>query len=204
MNKHIIFDFNGTLVDSSEVICEILNGLIAKSRFKSLTTKDFEKIERLHFFKKVKVILFFARYQRKFLRLLCQNLSRIKFADGVKSLLTRLNQKSIHFSILSSNDTDMIIKFFELHEIFVASVYRSQRLFGKKKVIKKFIKQKRCKPEDVLYVSDEIRDIKACNKCGVDMVFVKWGIDAGEDITEFNVKATFNAPEELFEYLMLA
>jgi len=202
--KHIIFDFNGTLVDSSEAMNEILSGLIAKSRFKSLTPKDFEKIEKLPFAKKAKVILFFIRYQRKFLRLFGENVSMVKFAGGVKPVLARLKENNVGFSILSSNDSDTIVKFFDFHEISVESVYRSQRLLGKKKVIEKFIKQNRYAPGDVLYVGDEIRDAEACGRCGVDMVFVKWGMDANEDLTGYNVKMVAHTPEDLTEYILFA
>jgi len=199
--EHIIFDFNGTLVDSVEVINNILGGLITRSRFKSLTPKDFEKVGRLPFFKRLKVIIFSLKYQRKFLKLLAENVSLIKFASGVKPVLASLNQKNIPFSILSANDKDMIIEFFGLHRISIDSVYRSQRLLGKKNAIKKFIKQRRCAPNGVLYISDEVRDAAACARCGVDMIFVKWGIDANEDISGLNIKAAVGNPEELFALL---
>jgi len=201
--KHIIFDFNGTLVDSTEIICEILSGLIAKSRFKNLTPKDFEKIRDLPPLKKAKVLFFTIKYQRKFLDLFSQNLSKIKFAEGIKPILDLLNEKNYKFSILSSNSSDMIIKFFELHQIPVASVYRSQRLFGKKSAIKKFLKQNNCSAANVIYIGDEKRDIEVCNKCGVDVIFVKWGIGSDKDLTGCRTKAILQTPEELTEFFSL-
>jgi phosphoglycolate phosphatase len=200
--EHIIFDFNGTLVNSSELMHEILNGLIQKSRFKCLIAKDFETSQKLPLIKKIKMLIFSIKYQPRFLRIFNTRLSELEFADGAKAMLTFLNEKEQPFSILSSNSSDMIVQFFQLHGIQVGSVFKSQWLLGKKLAIKKFMKQKSCNAENMLYIGDEKRDIEVCNKLGVDIIFVKWGFDAGEDISRYDVKAVVQTPEELIGYLV--
>jgi len=199
--KHVIFDFNGTLVNSLDVIEDVLNGLIARSRFKELTPRDFEKVRSLPFGKKARVLLFFAKYQKEFLRQFHENIARVKFVEGVKETLVLLNEKNIEFSILSGNTQAMITDFFKLHGISVKQIYQSQRLFGKYRRLKKIIKQSRCKSADVLYICDEVRDVSACNKSGVDAIFVKWGIDAAADLTGLKLKAVAETPEQLSELL---
>jgi len=200
--KYIVFDFNGTLVDSSEVMNEILNDLISKSHFKSLSPKDFEKVRNLPFFKKIKVIMFAIKHQKEFMKLFGQNLSKVEFANGVKDMLQHLNKTDRRFSILSSNDSDVIVKFFEMHDIPVQSVHRSQRLFGKKKAFKNFMKQKNCKPGDILYICDEKKDVEVCNACSIDVIFVNWGLDADEDLAGLKIKAVVHTPEELFSHII--
>jgi phosphoglycolate phosphatase len=52
-----------------------------------------------------------------------------------------------------------------------------------------------------LYIGDEKRDIEFCNKCGVDIIYVAWGLGIGENIDGLKVKAIVHKPEELLEYL---
>ena len=200
--RHIIFDFNGTLVDSSDLMHEVLSGLIQKSRFKSLTTKDFETSQKLPPMKKIKMLLFSIKYQPIFLRVFNTRLSELVFANGVKPMLALLNEKGQPFSILSSNTSEMIIKFFQEHKIQTDSVFQSNWLLGKKAAIKKFMKQNGCNAGDMLYIGDEKRDIAVCNKLGVDVIFVKWGFDGNEDISGCKVKAAVQTPEELTELLL--
>jgi len=200
--RHIIFDFNGTLVDSGDLMHEILDGLIKKSRFKSLTTKDFETSQKLPPMKKIKMLLFSIKYQPIFLKVFNTRLSELVFAEGVKPMLALLNEKGQPFSILSSNTSDMIIRFFQDHKIKTGSVFQSNWLLGKKSAIKKFMKQNGCNASDMLYIGDEKRDIEVCNKLGVDIIFVKWGFDGNEDISGYSVKAAVQTPDELTAYLI--
>ena len=200
--SHIIFDFNGTLTDSSEIIYEIVSGMIEKSGFGNITPKDFENIRDLPILKRIKVLIFTAMYTGKFLKLYSRQLPNLKFADGIKPMLTRLNENGLRYSVLSSNSPDMIQRLFELHQMPVGPIYTSHRLYGKKRAIKDFIKQNGCGAGDILYIGDEKSDIIACNKCGADIVFVKWGIGAGEDISGCDVKAIAQSPEELTEFLL--
>ncbi len=46
----------------------------------------------------------------------------------------------------------------------ISNVLCSSRIFGKDKIIKKYIKEANLKTSDVLYIGDEHRDIVACKK----------------------------------------
>ena len=201
--QHIIFDFNGTLVDSSAIIHEIVAELIKKSRFRSITSKDFENPQDLPLLKRIKVLIFTAKYARKFLRLYSERSSEIPFADGVLPMLTLLGESGFKYSILSSNSQDMIRALFKQHNLPIGPVYKAHRLSGKKSAIKSFIKHNRCSAGDVLYIGDEKRDVEVCNKCGVGIIFVKWGLGANEDLSGYKVKAVANTPAELTEYLLV-
>ena len=51
---------------------------------------------------------------------------------------------------------------------------------------------------DILYVGDEVRDIKACNKVNVDIAFANWGVDANEDLSSYSVKYILENPSDLY------
>jgi phosphoglycolate phosphatase len=80
---------------------------------------------------------------------------------------------------------------------FEIIVLSSKGLFGKHKAITNFLKEYQCVPDDILYVGDEIRDIKACKKSGVDIAFVRWGLDGNEDIYDLSPKYIISTAGEL-------
>ena len=200
--RHIIFDFNGTLVNTNEIMWNILDELIKGSHFKSLAPKDFDDPRILPWPKKVTVLIFSLKYQRVFFERYSNSFSKINFADGVKPMLTMLNENNRSFSIISSNSSEMIKRFFALHNIPVKSVYQAHRLLGKKKAIKAFMKQNGCNARDIVYIGDEKRDVETCNKCGTDSIYVTWGYGGDEDVSGYNVKAVVKSPAELFEVLI--
>lgn len=51
-------------------------------------------------------------------------------------------------------------------------------------MIKKFLKEKKLQTEEVLYVGDEQRDVVACKKIGVEIIWVGWGYDVLDTIKE--------------------
>lgn len=56
----------------------------------------------------------------------------------------------------------------------------STNIMGKEKTIKKLLTSHKLNPHEVIYVGDEIRDIKACRKIGIKIICVDWGYDAIE------------------------
>ncbi|WP_180234989.1 HAD hydrolase-like protein, partial [Bacillus pseudomycoides] len=79
----------------------------------------------------------------------------------------------------------------------IQEVFCSKNLFGKDKIIKKFLKEKTLTEADMLYVGDEQRDIVACKKVGVNVVWVGWGYDVMETIKEDSPNYMVNTPNEI-------
>jgi phosphoglycolate phosphatase len=194
--KHIVFDFNGTLVNTIDLLSDILRDLIEQSRFKSLKPQDFYNVRSVSFFKKIKIVLFFLFHKKQFFDKFRQSVSKIEFATGADQMLSNLNQRQVPFSVLSSNMPDVVHSFFQLHDIAVQSIHHGNRLSGKKRAFKKFMRAKNCKPQDVLYIGDEARDVRHCNKCGIDVAFAKWGLGANDDISNLKVVAVLNTPAD--------
>jgi phosphoglycolate phosphatase len=113
-------------------------------------------------------------------------------------LLYILNKNDFKLAVVSSNKEDNILEFFKVNNVNLdIEVFVSRGLFDKSKVIKRFIKRNRFTRTDVLYVGDEIRDIKACEKSSVDIAFVKWGLDGNENIDMYKPKFVVCSQDEL-------
>ena len=114
-----------------------------------------------------------------------------------------LHEAGFPLVFITSNTEGNIREFFRIHRFAPpVTVLSSEGLFGKHKAIRTFLKQHRCAKNDVLYIGDEIRDIKACRKAGINIAFVEWGLDGDEDLGSLKPKFRVKSPTKLRDILM--
>lgn len=201
MFKHLIFDFDGTIAESQEIVGDILTKLASKYQFDELSAKEIKHRSSLSLSKKIKLFFFIRRVDSEFKGLYGKNLKSIKPVNEILNTLAQLHNMGIKLSIISSNTKSNIDMFFKMNDIdFIHTIISVHGLFGKHKAIGAHINDDKDRRE-VLYVGDEIRDIIACKKAKVDIAFAKWGLDGNEDITSFNVKYILAFPSDLINII---
>ncbi|WP_338453325.1 HAD-IA family hydrolase [Niallia oryzisoli] len=204
----MMFDFDGTLADSSDVFMQAWNTYAEQYDYYPVVKEDFiltrnltlqQRAKQFHFpMHKLPMIL------PKIYRYFREHVTDVKLFDGIKEMLDTLAQTGYNISILSSNAKENIELLLRQEKIdSVAQVLSSSKLFGKDAVIKKFLKQKQLAPEQLLYVGDEVRDIIACNKVNVPFMWVSWGLDGFEMIEKEKPKYVVHSPKELLDTLSL-
>ncbi|MDM5154786.1 HAD-IA family hydrolase [Bacillus sp. DX1.1] len=202
MVKYIIFDFDGTLVDSKDVFIEAYNQLAEKHNYKQIKNEELEELRKLSIRERCKA-LNFPMYKIPFFvpelyALYKDSIKDVVLIDGVKELLDELTKRGYRLAIISSNAEENIRQFLLHNEIKnVKEVFCSKNIFGKDKVIKKFLKEKKLQTEEVLYVGDEQRDVVACKKIGVEIIWVGWGYDVLDTIKEDSPDYVVYNPKEI-------
>ena len=199
--KYIVFDFDGTLVDSRAVFIRLYNDLAAKHGYTPMTPENLEHLRTLSIPQRCKY-LNVPMYRIPFLAAAVMKnyrhaISEIPFNPGIKEMLETLSINNMPFAVLSSNSKGNIEQFFKLHGIECADIFCSRSIFGKHVLLNKFLKEKKLKPSDMLYVGDELRDIIACRKSGVEVAWVNWGYDHEKAIENDNPDHVFHNPAEL-------
>lgn len=204
--KTIIFDFDGTLVNSDNLIQSIYFNLKDELGLKTISLqklKDFkhlalkEKISLLNIspFKLPKVI---KRVQEE----MGKNLDKITWNPGILSLLKQLSKKKYQLGVLSSNSTNNLNSFFSSSQInYFDFVYSGNNLFGKDKDLKKIIKEHKLLKEKILYVGDEVRDIEACQKIGIAIAAVSWGFEDRQLLKKHSPTYLVDDPKELLKVI---
>ena len=183
--KHIIFDFDGTLADSTAVLASVWNTIAKEYDFKEVQLEDIDSLKKISITERSKLFNFplhkLPIILPQFYRLYQQSIKDVHLFRGMKDVLKVIENKGYTIAIISSNSKDNISEFLKVNDInHVSEVLCSSRIFGKDKVIKKYIKETNIKKSDVLYVGDEQRDIVACKKVGIPIIWVGWGYDAIE------------------------
>ncbi|GGE57423.1 HAD-IA family hydrolase [Priestia taiwanensis] len=202
MTKCIIFDFDGTIVDSMDMAISVYNELADKHEYKKIRAEDKEYLRTLTVKEKCNY-LEFPMYKIPFLapsfyRAYKESMKDLKMFGGIKEVFEQLLHKGYQLAIISSNSEDVIRDF--LHEQgvdYIDNIVCSSNLLGKDKVMKKFLKKHKLQSSEALYIGDEVRDIVAAKKCGIPVVWVEWGFDIREKVEKEEPTHIVATPEEI-------
>ncbi len=183
MLKYVIFDFDGTLADSRVVLVAAWNVLAKKHNFKEIKLEELDTLKKLSIKERSRLfkmpLLKLPIILPQFFQLYRQGIKAIKPFDGIKEMLNEMEKKGYKIAIISSNSKDNILYFLKHYQINnIKEILCSNRIYGKDRLITRFLRGKHLKPSEVIYVGDEHRDLVACKKTGVKMIWVGWGYDA--------------------------
>lgn len=204
MIKLIIFDFDGTLVDSRELSVTIYNQLAQKYNTKMI--EDVETIMRLPLLERFKALnvplykvpLIASELTKRYK----DSLINITMFSGMRDLLIELIGRGYHVAIVSSNLESNIREYFQQNQLdVIRTIINSTNIMGKDKAIKKLLTTHKLNPHEVIYVGDEIRDIIACKKLGIKIVCVDWGFDPIEMLKVNTPDYIVGSAEEILSIL---
>jgi phosphoglycolate phosphatase-like HAD superfamily hydrolase len=107
------------------------------------------------------------------------------------------------FGILTSNASENVELFLEAHGIrglfdFISS---TSKLTGKSRHLRAICKTFSLRPQEMLYVGDEIRDLKASQKAGVPVAGVTWGFNSRESLAAEQPQYVLDRPEQFLEII---
>ena len=203
MYRYVIFDFDGTIADSGEMVNRVFTGLCEKYNVSGITSRDIKHRKELPFTKQLKLLLTVSRFKAEFQRAYYENVGFLKAFDQMLELLPQLQGADYRLAILTSNNRDNISHFFDLNHIELdLEILSAKGFFGKHRCLNRFMEEHGCEAKDILYIGDEARDIMACNRAGVDIAFVKWGFDGDEDVSVLKPRYTVSSVQELKNLLL--
>jgi phosphoglycolate phosphatase len=204
-NRTIIFDFDGTIADSLDLIIEIFRSLVpgkddvSSSQIETLRNLSIHHIANTLGVPMWKVPLL-VRRGRKVMR---RQLDEVTVFDGLPDVLKRFHEQGYVMHVLSSNSNDTLRVFLERHNLaaYFTSINGGIGLFGKKRAIRGLCKRNNIPLSSAWYVGDELRDIVAAKKAGVRIVAVGWGFNHPKALEEMKPDALALTPSDLFRII---
>ena len=185
--KYILFDLDGTIIDSAESILSSFDKVFQKHKITPLKKLDkhiigpplnetfinlIEKPTDKLINSMVKDFKFF--YDKEDYKL-----SRL-FPEILECLKLLKNQNKILIIITNKRKapTKKIIKLLNLDEVFKSSYSLDSfnpKMKSKFNVIKEVLSLERINPKKAIYVGDRIEDGEASNKNNIEFIMVPWG-----------------------------
>lgn len=202
MIKHIIFDMDGTLVDSLPTIIKLGNEMAEKYGFQPISQdriKELLKLPMKSRLKELKIPVFkLPKLGVELLNSYHSYAEEVCLFEGIEEMLERLHKDRYCLNIVSSNSVQNIKAFLELNHLnMFANIESSKGLFAKHVTIGRLITKLNIDKSQVIYVGDEQRDIEACKKIGIRVISVLWGLDSHELLESANPDYIVSRPDEI-------
>ena len=205
MSKTVIFDFDGTLADSLNVIVEIFEQLTGKHG--QLTQKDMAELRHLPIpvvAKRIGVPMWrvpFLLYRGRWM--MQKRINEIVLYKGLDDVIAKLHEQDYRLLVVSSNSTRNIRAFLRNNNLeqYFTHVYGGIGLFDKAAALRKVLARNRAQAGECIYIGDETRDIEACQSIGLPVIAVQWGFADPKFLVRHNPLALVKTPAELLSVI---
>lgn len=201
--KLMIFDFDGTLVDSFETFLKIVERLAHQFAYTVPTSEEIEQLKNLssrEIIKGLKVDLIKIPFLLRRVKLeFNKEMSEVQLIPGIQDALIELKKQNIQLGIITSNSKQNVLPILQKYNLdtLFNFIYSETSLFGKHRTINKLLKQQKYRPDQIIYVGDETRDIEAAKKSKIKVIAVTWGFNSKKALHAQNPDFLIDQPHNL-------
>jgi phosphoglycolate phosphatase len=189
VSKHVLFDLDGTLLDTARDFTQVLNHLlrendkqeVSPSRVKETVSDGARALIKLGFGIE-ETDDNFNHYLQQLLDLYAIKIKSTEAVlfDGIEQLLSRISNESYQWGIVTnkpSRFTDPLLTNFSVMQDAAVVICADQVSQGKPSPESLFLacETLACKPEECIYVGDHKRDIDAGKNANIYTIAVNWG-----------------------------
>lgn len=198
--KAVIFDFDGTIVDSLAAVIRVLEQVTGASE--PMSESEVEKLENMSMWQVARAMkLPFYKVPTVMLRgrhMFHNHMQSVRVHPGIAELIEMLHQK-VPLFVLSTNRTANIEKYLTWHGLdrYFSRIYGGANPLSKVSKMRELLARESLEPKDVWCVGDEIIDIKSARKTGMSVAAVTWGYSSSEGLEAHKPDALVNTVSEL-------
>ncbi|BAY26119.1 phosphoglycolate phosphatase [Calothrix sp. NIES-2100] len=201
--KVIIFDFDGTIADTLDALVGIANRLALEFGYVQITPQELGLLRNLTSREIIRYsgisVLKIPFLVKKVKSELKNKIHEFKPIPGIKEALIELKEDGYKLGIITSNSKDNVTEFLQINDLasLFDFIYSGVTIFGKTTIINNVLRQKQLKPQQVIYVGDETRDIEASKKANIKVIAVTWGFNSPEVLARQKPDFLIHNPSEL-------
>ncbi|KTC80214.1 HAD-IA family hydrolase [Legionella cherrii] len=200
---HLLFDFDGTLVDSFDCVIEKTNLLAEQFNFRKIKEHEIESLrdlssrELINFlgisFYKIPSLIRQIRY------LLHEQMVNMKPITNIPTILETFYKSGYSLGILTSNSVENVLLWLDMNQIhhFFNFIHDESNCFSKRHLLKKTLKKYKIDKSKVFYIGDETRDIEAAKRNNIQSIAVTWGYNSEKTLLKHQPTYLAKHPEEL-------
>jgi len=206
--KCVIFDFDGTLADTEKVNFRIFQEIADKYKIEKLSLEDMRKLKKLSATEIIEHLNIKKRnipgMMRKGRRRLHASIEEVQWCrKNWPIIIQKIKDSGFIVGVITSNSKRNVRKFLKNKDAQYFEFIYNSGMTGKERKIKKVMRKRKLSNEEILYVGDEIRDIKSSHNVKVHIASVDWGYNTRESLERNKPDYIIEDPEELLEILKI-
>ena len=203
----LVFDFDGTIADTLGETRRIFNQIAPDYGIRQVEEHELDHLRHLS----LKQLLGHLGIPKRRVPALISrgtgmmrgNITRLQMIEGMAEVILELRRHVRSFGILTSNASANVELFLQTHGLrepfdFISS---TSKLNGKAKHLKAIRKTFSLRHEEMLYIGDELRDVKASQKAGIPVAAVTWGFNSRESLAAEKPDYLFDHPADFLRLL---
>lgn len=203
----IVFDFDGTLADSLGIFIEATNRLARDFRYEPLSPVQIELMRKLGIqeiaqelgIPKWRSLCYLQRFRQE----LTRSIDDLSLVEGIETALHNLKSEGYRLGIVTANsrrNVEYVLQKYAIDHLF-EFIYGGQILSGKRRTLKKLARLKATDPKELVYVGDEINDVKAAKQVGLTSIAVSWGFNDRTVLAEKTPNFLLEHPDQILQSL---
>ncbi|MFO1108725.1 MAG: HAD hydrolase-like protein [Bradyrhizobium sp.] len=204
----VIFDLDGTLVDSFPWFLRHVNDVADRFGFRRIADHEIEGLRHAgsrEIIRRLQVPVWklpaIARHMR---RMKAGHLDGIPLFSGTPAMLRSLRDGGLTLALVSSDhEVNARRQLGEAAELF-AYFDCGASLFGKAAKFRRVVKRAGVSPAQAVSIGDEIRDIEAARAAGIACGAVMWGYAASNALRALGPELVFERMEDIAARLAVA
>jgi phosphoglycolate phosphatase-like HAD superfamily hydrolase len=205
--RSLVFDFDGTIADTLGETRRIFNQIAPDYGIRQVEAHELESLRHLSLKELLKHLDIPKRRVPALIArgtgLMRSQITQLQLIPGMGEVLVEMRRHVDSFGILTSNASANVELFLEAHGLreqfdFISS---TSKLTGKAKHLKAIRKTFSLRHEQMLYIGDELRDVKASQKAGIPIAAVTWGFNSRESLAAASPDHLFENPADFLSLL---
>lgn len=205
--RTLVFDFDGTIADTLGETRLIYNQLAPDYGLRQVEEHELDHLRHLS----LKQLLSHLHIPKRRVPALLSrgtgmmrgNIDRLRPIEGMPDVLVELRRHTQSFGILTSNapaNVDVFLRNHGLRDLF-DFISSTSKLTGKSKHLKAIRKTFSLRNGEMLYIGDELRDVKASKRAGIPVAAVTWGFNSQASLAAEHPEFLFEQPADFLRLL---
>ena len=208
--KHIIWDWNGTMLDDRWLTIAAMNIVLARRNMAELTEDRYLQLFTFPVIEYYRRLGFdfdkepFSVSGSEFINEYNARAFEPQLHDGIIDLIAELNENGVSHSILSASSQKILNKLAKHHNInhyFIAVLGQDNHYaYGKIETGKMWINKLGIAPKNTLFIGDTEHDLEVANAIGSHCALLSWGHSSTERLENRGINV-FDAMSDLKSWI---
>jgi phosphoglycolate phosphatase-like HAD superfamily hydrolase len=207
IHQTLVFDFDGTIADTLGETRRIFNRIAPDYGIRQVEEHELAALRHLS----LKQLLHHLGIPKRRVPALLSrgtgmlrgSIERLEMIEGMPEVIVELRRHVGRLGILTSNapsNVELFLKSRGLREPF-DFISSTSKLTGKAKHLRAIRKTFSLRHEEMLYIGDELRDVKASQKAGIPVAAVTWGFNSRESLAAESPDYLLDHPADFLRML---